>query len=112
MWQADRGSTWKTWRVEVPGKPGVLGAAALLDSGHQDYAGRVGQLVVRAIDPRLKNGLKGFLLGMIRGARWELTCGFCKQQFQTLQHLFSQTADCPFCGTRNLLVGGGPQPIN
>ncbi|MEJ7803774.1 MAG: hypothetical protein WKH68_10460 [Candidatus Limnocylindria bacterium] len=72
----------------------------------------MGQLVVRAIDPRLKNGLKGFLLGMIRGARWELTCGFCKQQFRTLQHLFSQTADCPFCGTRNLLVGGGPQPIN
>jgi len=74
------------------------------------YPPEVGQLTVRAIDPRLQNGIRGFLLGMIRGARWELTCGFCKERFRTLQHLFLLTADCPFCGTRNLLSdGGGPR---
>ncbi len=73
-----------------------------------NYAGRMGQLRVRAIDARLENGVKGFLLGMIRGARWKVTCGFCKERFRTLQHLYLTTADCPYCGTRNLLVGSAP----
>ena len=75
----------------------------------------MGQLTVRAIDPILQNGVKGFLLGMIRGARWELTCGLCRERFRTLQHLFSPTAECPHCGTRNLMTEGpdqGPRPVN
>jgi len=68
------------------------------------YPDEVGQLTVRAIDPILQNGVKGFLRGMIRGARWELTCGLCRERFGTLQHLFSPTAECPHGGTRNLLT--------
>lgn len=90
-----------------------------LNPGPQHGAGRGGttstvlvgwaQLVVRAIDARLKHGRKGFLVAMIRGARWELTCGFCKERFRTLQHLFSRIAECPHSVERELLHSGGPE---
>ena len=69
------------------------------------------QLRVRAIDPRLETGPRGLLLGMIRGARWELTCGFCKERFARTQLLLSTHADCPYCGTRNLLPIFGPRSL-
>lgn len=63
------------------------------------------QLKVRAIDARLESGPLGLLLSLIRGARWELTCGFCKERFRKIQYIFTGFADCPYCGTRNLLPG-------
>lgn len=78
----------------------------------------MGQLKVNAINARLQDGLLGLLLGMARSARWELTCGFCKERFRKVQYLASSTAVCPYCGTRNLLPvprfprDPGPRPPN
>jgi rRNA maturation endonuclease Nob1 len=78
----------------------------------------VGQLKVNAINARLETGLRGFLFSMIRGARWELTCGFCKERFSRVQPIFWSSAVCPYCGTRNLLPvprfpsDRGPRPPN
>jgi hypothetical protein len=63
----------------------------------------VGQLRLSAIDARLETGLVGLLLGMIRVARWELTCGFCKERFRIVHLIWFSSAVCPYCGTRNLL---------
>lgn len=70
------------------------------------------QLKVRAIDPRLETGPLGLLLSLIRGARWELTCGFCKERFGKVQLLFMGFSDCPYCGARNLLPSFGPRRPN
>ena len=63
----------------------------------------MGQLEMPAIDARMEAGVRGFLLGLIRGASWELTCGFCRQRFRRLQYSVRTSIDCPFCGTRNVL---------
>ena len=70
---------------------------------HGHYPAAVGQLRLNAINAQLETGLVGLLLGMIRGARWELTCGFCKERFRKVQFMVFSTAVCPYCGTRNLL---------
>ena len=72
----------------------------------------MGQLKVMAIDARLETGPIGLLLSLIRGARWELTCGFCKERFRKVLLLFLGFADCPYCGTRNLLPSFGPRSHN
>jgi rRNA maturation endonuclease Nob1 len=69
----------------------------------RDYPRGVAQLKVNAINPRMERGVVGLLLGMVRTARWELTCGFCRERFRNFQFLLSSTAVCPFCGTSNLL---------
>lgn len=63
----------------------------------------MGQLRLNAIDAQLDTGFRGFMLAMVRGAGWELTCGFCKQRFRKVIFLTWSSAVCPFCGTRNLL---------
>ena len=79
---------------------------------------RVGQLRLNAIDARFATGLIGWLLGMVRCLRWDLTCGFCKGRFRKVLHFAYSTADCPYCGTRNLLPvprypsDPGPLPPN
>jgi len=61
------------------------------------------QLKINAIDARLESGFRGLLLAIIRAAHWELTCGFCKERFSRTQFFALSSADCPFCGARNLL---------
>ena len=78
----------------------------------------MGQLQLNAIDARLETGLRGLLLAMIRGAQWELTCGFCKERFRKVLFIAWSSAVCPYCGARNLLPVGrfpsdpGPRPPN
>lgn len=88
--------------------------------GHgRGYACRVGQLKVWAVNAQLDDGRVAWLLGtFFRVARWELTCGFCKERFRKTQYYVSSTAVCPHCGTRNLLPvprfprDPGPRPPN
>ena len=39
---------------------------------------------------------------LFQSARWELTCGFCKERFTETWSMGSGV-DCPYCGTYNLL---------
>jgi hypothetical protein len=68
----------------------------------------MGQLQLRAIDPQLDIGLAAALLASMYFARWELTCGFCRTRFRKTQIFTFTWADCPNCGTRNLL----PTPLS
>jgi hypothetical protein len=78
----------------------------------------VAQLKVNAINARFEGAVLGLLLGMARSARWDVTCGFCKERFRKVQFLAWSTAVCPFCGARNLLpvprfpADPGPRPPN
>jgi rRNA maturation endonuclease Nob1 len=63
----------------------------------------VGQLRVQAINARMETGWLGFAFALIRGMRWNLTCGFCKRPFRKNVYMISTSAVCPYCGTRNLL---------
>jgi hypothetical protein len=63
----------------------------------------LGRLKLPAINARFESGLTGWLLAMVRSARWELICGFCKQRFRKVQFFGWSTIECPFCGTVNEL---------
>ena len=63
----------------------------------------MGQLRVKAINARMEAGWIGFAFALVRGMRWNLTCGFCKRPFRKTIYMISTSADCPYCGTRNLL---------
>ena len=52
--------------------------------------------------------LDGFLSGLMFAARWELTCGFCRNRFEgnvteTVAGSSMSWIACPACGTHNLL---------
>jgi hypothetical protein len=66
----------------------------------------MGELKVEAIDPVLMTGWRS-LLSLVRGAEWELTCGFCRVRFRKIVSLFASSVTCPACGTRNLLTRAG-----
>jgi DNA-directed RNA polymerase subunit RPC12/RpoP len=63
----------------------------------------MGQLEVRAIDAQLQGGWRALFLGMLRGAAWELTCGFCKARFRRVTYFVLSSIDCPYCQSRNVL---------
>jgi len=64
--------------------------------------GGVGTLRVNAIDARwIDRWLLVVTLGMFW--RWELTCGFCRTRFRKDKFVAGDSAECPVCGTRNLL---------
>jgi hypothetical protein len=65
-----------------------------------------GMLTVEAINPVLLSGWRS-LIWMIRGAKWELTCGFCRTHFQSYAPMVASYIDCPSCGTRNRLSSAG-----
>jgi rRNA maturation endonuclease Nob1 len=66
----------------------------------------MGQLKVEAINPVLDTSLRS-LFWVVRAARWELTCGFCRTRFQGTVWLFASSTVCPACGTRNMLSSAG-----
>jgi hypothetical protein len=76
------------------------------------------QLRLDAINARLESGWLGVLLGIARFARWDLTCGFCRQRVRKVQFLVWSSVVCPYCGTRNVLPvprfpnDPGPRPPN
>ena len=45
---------------------------------------------------------------------WDLTCGFCRTSFRTLGWVGREAANCPACGTRNLLERrrGASEPLD
>jgi hypothetical protein len=63
----------------------------------------VGRLKVEAINPVLVTSGWRSLLWMIRGAAWELTCGFCRTRSRRMVSLLAGSVICPACGTENLL---------
>ena len=63
-------------------------------------------LTVEAINPVLVSRWRS-LLWMIRGAKWELTCGYRRTHFASYAWLFATSIDCPSCGTRNRLSSAG-----
>jgi hypothetical protein len=67
----------------------------------------VGRLKVEAINPVLVTSGWRSLLWMIRGAAWELTCGFCRTRSRRMVWLFAISVICPACGTENLLSSAG-----
>ncbi len=66
----------------------------------------MGQLKVEAINPVLETSLRS-LLWVVRAARWELTCGFCRTLFQSTVWLLASSIVGPDCGTRNMLSSAG-----
>ncbi len=64
-------------------------------------------LQVEAINPVLTTTGWRSMLWLIRGADWNLTCGFCRTRFHTIAYLGAMSIDCPECGTRNRLSSAG-----
>jgi len=62
----------------------------------------MGLLSVEAIGARFVGRFLDFRW-LLQGAPWELTCGFCREHFKTTVYSDYGAAQCPFCGTRNLL---------
>jgi DNA-directed RNA polymerase subunit RPC12/RpoP len=75
----------------------------------------VGQLTVNAIGARYVGRFLDFRW-LLQGAKWELTCGFCKEHFTATAWSDYGAMECPDCGTRNLLLmprfawDPGPRP--
>lgn len=63
------------------------------------------KLTVNAINPVFDESFRS-LRWLVRAARWELTCGFCRTRFKDTGWILRSTAVCPACGTRNLLPPG------
>jgi hypothetical protein len=63
-------------------------------------------LIVEAINPEVVSGWRS-LLWVVRTAKWELTCGFCRTRFQSYCWFPLSWIDCPSCGTRNSLSSAG-----
>ncbi len=62
----------------------------------------MGQLTIPAINPVLDRSWRS-MRWLVRGARWELTCGLCRTRFADEGWMLRSTAVCPACGTRNRL---------
>jgi rRNA maturation endonuclease Nob1 len=60
------------------------------------------QLRVEAINPVLDESWRSFRW-VVRAARWEVTCGFCRTRFKDTGWMLRSSVVCPACGTRNLL---------
>lgn len=61
------------------------------------------QLRVNAVNASFDSGRYGLVLGLLRIARWELTCGLCRERVRLIQRYGFSAITCPYCGTRNLL---------
>ena len=55
-----------------------------------------------AINPQRADSWRS-LMWLVRGARWDFTCGFCRQRFRGITWILSSTIACPACGTQNIL---------
>lgn len=60
------------------------------------------QLRVEAINPVLDEAWRSFRW-VVRAARWEVTCGFCRTRFKDTGWMLRSSVVCRACGTRNLL---------
>lgn len=67
------------------------------------------QLKVDAINPVLDESFRS-LRWLVRAARWEVTCGFCRSRFKDTGWMLRGSVVCPACGTRNLLPTGRSSP--
>jgi len=62
----------------------------------------VNQLILDAINP-VRTDTWSSLHWAIRGARWELTYGFCRTRFERVIYWVGTSIGRPSCGTRNRL---------
>jgi hypothetical protein len=62
----------------------------------------MGQLTVDSINPQPTDSWRS-LHWVVRAARWQLTCGFCRTRVQETGWWARSFVTCPACGTRNLL---------
>jgi hypothetical protein len=67
----------------------------------EGYPAAVGKLRVEAINARYVGRFLDFQW-LFQSARWELTCGFCKERFVGTW-TGGGGLECPYCGTWNLL---------
>ena len=59
-------------------------------------------LKIEAINP-VRTDTWRSLHWVVRAARWELTCGFCRTRIERVTYFVSTNIVCPACGARNLL---------